>query len=764
MPNFAAVRGLLTFRRALVLLCAVGTAALGAAAWWLLPAMLQEDPAAAAPLAEVDHPPAPPEAAPAAPTGAAPTFRTEADQVPPEGLSWPAAEQAFGARRWADALKMYSALLAQSERTAENRNVSDYLRLRTAMCLRRLDRQADARRMLLDTAAGPSPILRATACRELALADLAGGQPLLARMRACQAVAALGAVSGQAALETDCEFLAAQALTQKAAAIFGAEILVSRPAAAEADPFQGLGEADLRRLLDEGTARLASAALGPSIRPDESAGAARRWTAVSSGAPLEEFLSRLTLETSIDIRWESVDPPARRRTVTLCLAGATDQRLVEVACGTAGLVARFTGNEAVVCDPATCPTTASHQDLLVREAVSAWRRFFLRATEDGRLAAGRFALGQIHERSGDGGAAITEYRVLAERFPSDRLAALARLRVAVIRLDLRDYAGARQELLDLLDRYPDCPAIDEVYLRLGQATMEAGRLDDALQIFKKLYYLDLSASSRAGAALGAAACHFRQGRRDEVARWLTHRINLARAPDEPGLAEAYGLLAKTEAARGRFSHAIDAYKKALGAAGKAGPPGGSAAWRVEMLLELAQILAQQEDFVAALGILEHLSPKDATPAQADALLLARADLLRAMHLPEQAMTALRRGQPAAASPEAASRMKVLEAECLADAGDVDQARTVLAEALGRIAPGPTAHRAALTLADLSLRAGRAPHAVTVCRDLLGSGCTDDVRRSALQILGAAYAREKDYERAAMALAGKVPDEQGTGEP
>jgi tetratricopeptide (TPR) repeat protein len=698
---------------------------------------------------------------PAPKTAQAPAPGAEA--APQEGFSWDQAEQAYAARRWDDALRLYAGLLARCETSAANTHVSDFLRLRIAACHKHLDRPRPARQLLLEAADSGSPIVRAAACRELALADAAEGQPLQARMRAYQAIAVLGAVAGQSALQGDCEFAVAQAMTQRTRAFFNNTASLPRCPADETDPFKGLPDADLRRLLDEGSDRLAAAALSPQVRRMTGDGAAYRWAAVACGAPLEEFLGRLVAQSGMSIRWQSVDAAARRRPVILCLSDSTDQRLVEVACAAAGLVARFTGTEAVIHDPSACTSVNEQQDLLVREAISTWRRFFLRASDDNRLACGRFSLAALYEQAGDSGAAMTEYRIIAERFPSDRLAPVARLRIATLRLDLRDYPGARQELLDLLNRYPDCPSSDEVYLRLGQATMEAGRLDEAIQTFKKLYFLDLSLASQAGASLGAAQCHFRKGQYNDAAVWLMHRIDLARAPEDPSLAEPYGLLAKTEAARGRFSHAVQAYKRALACAQQAKEP-ADAAWRVEMLLELAHTLLRQEDFVSALGILESLSPKDAAPKQADEILLAKAEILREMRLPERALALLRCGIVSASSPQTGSRMTVELARCLADSDDLEGARQVLADAVPKMEAGPLARGAAVDLAELCLKTGRNDQAAGVCREVLKAQCSDDIRRRAQNLLAAAYAREKDYERAAMALSGKVPDEQGARKP
>jgi TolA-binding protein len=464
-------------------------------------------------------------------------------------------------------------------------------------------------------------------------------------------------------------------------------------------------------------------------------------------------------ESGLDVRWANVSEPARRRPVVLNIEGANDNRLIEVACGAAGLVARFTGKEAVVSDPQAFASMADLKDLTVRESISLWRRFFMRSSDAQSLASGHFAMALLQELAADSVAAMTEYQIIAREYPLNSLAPQARKRMAIIRIDLRDYKGAREALLDLLNNYPDCPASDEVYLRLGQATMEAGNLDEAAATFKKLFFLDLSPASKAGAGLGAAKACFRKGQYDDAAMWLGHRLGLPRSPATDGdLAEAYSLLARTEAARHRLPEAVQAYKRALSFM----PQGDQ---QVEMLLEMARILVEKEDFVAAHGVLDRLRPQNLSPSQADEILLAKVQVLLAMRLAEQAVSLLQSRLPSVSSPEAGARMTILMAQGLVEVGDVNGARAKLADLVPRLEDGPLAHRAAVELAGICLRGGRNVQAITLCLDLLkSSSCSEDIRQSARDILSRAYRLEKDYERAIVVLSEAEPSPKGAAKP
>ena len=713
-------------------------------------------PASAAP-AEVPAVPTA-SAAPATAAGAPAAAPAAASDAARQGFTWAAAEQAHKALRHADALVIYRGLLQQSEKNPGNRRVSGLLHLRVATCMEGLNRLQEARKEFAEAADCGSPIVRAAACYETARMDVSEDQFMMGRMRAYQAMACLGPIGGRAPLVTHSEYLTAQAVTNRALTFYTSELPKPRRLPPPVDPFAGLSEAKVQALLDEGADRLAASVLGPLLQSKEGGGGTRLWLALCAGAPIEDVLTRLATAAGFEIRWEGVDATARSRPVVLNLSGASEQQLIEVACGSVGLVARFTGKETIVCDPVASANTSLPRDLAVREAVSLWRRYFLRATESSQLAAGHFALAMLYQYTGDSGSAMAEYRMVTSRHPTDGLAPIAQLRDASVKIDLRDYAGAREELLDLLNRYPDCQALDEVYLRLGQSTMEAGHVDEGIATFKKLYFMDLSLASKAGASLGAGKGCFQKKQYDEAAAWLARRLDLPRSPDvDRDLPEAYGLLAKTETARGHLPEAVRAYKQALAIAPRD-------AWRAEMLLDLVHILIQQEDFVAALGLLEGLSPKEATPQQADEILLARAEILSAMRLPEQAGLLLRRALASCSSAQTHARMTIQLARTMVDCGDVNGARETLCELLPKMDPGPLAHRAALDLADICVRSDRNAQAITVCRELLKSPCSEDVRRKAREVLGRAYVREKDYQRAAMALSGLPLDSRGAAKP
>ncbi len=678
---------------------------------------------------------------------------------PTGAVSWAVAEGHYADEDYGLAIGYYRRLLETSLLQPHEELMSDYFRLRIAQCQVHLDRLPEAHEVLRRLASSRSPVVRGSALYHAAQLNLAQRQYLAARTQAYQALASLGMVEPTADLRTLCDLLAAEAMARKALAFFNRDEELPRRRETEADPFSGLkSEEGLRTLLAAGTQRMADAALGPRLTRADRGGLGRPWTVTSAGAPLEEFLHRLVGDSGLNVRWHEAGDTARQRALTLGLTDVTDVRVVEVACGSLGLVARLTGEEAVVHDLSGRTSTDELRDLVLREAVSSWRRVLLRVPDERRQAYGHFALGLLYEHQNDHASAITEYRLVTEQYPRSPLAPQARLRGAIVRIDFRDFTGAREELVDLLNRHPHFPASDQVYLRLGQATMETGHLDEAITTFKKLFYLELSEESRTGACLGAGTCFYRQGDYESASEWLARYVALARRTKEAdGAARGTLLLAQSLNALGRPDEAVAALRKAA----ELKP---EAELATDLLLELARGLAAAKEYTAALAVLHEVTERDVPRTALDRAVLIESRVLRDMNVPEKALRLVRAELRFAATARMKARMAVELARCYADAGDLDAARRIMAEALPKLEPGPEAHEATCELAEFGLRAGYPEQTIGLARKLLALPVSPEVRGRAFEALGQAYVAVRDYERAALAFSGAVPGAKGATGP
>jgi len=686
------------------------------------------------------------------PSREAPPGVTPSEAPVEDAFSLRLEEAAYAAGRHTEALAQCERLLAATRGNPRDELLRDFFRLRQAQCHKWLGRMREAHDGLLTVAESPSPILRGVALLELARLALADRQYLTARTQAYRAIAAFGAVPGTAALRNTCDLLAAEALTGKVLAFHGADDLLPEADLSPPDPFAPLsGDREVRALVDSGTRLFREASAG--LRTERSAstgGAGPRWTVTSAGAPLEELLHRLAGASNLDITWASADPPARQRAVLLAIRDASDTRVLEVACGAVGLVARLTGAKVLVHDPRAIRSTATLQSMLGAEAVSLWRRRLLEEASAPHHSRAHFALGLLYEHQGETAGAMAEYNLLARRHETSDLAPQATLRSAGIRIGLRDFAGARERLLDLLNRHPNFPDSDVVYLRLGQATLEAGLHEKAVATFRKLYYWELSRASQMGAAFGAGKGYHLLGRHEEAVKWFTRYRTVARGVEHPDRGEAEYLLAKSLLALDEAAAAETALRRALAA----GPPHPL---RAKVTLTLAEVLGQAEAYPEALALVARLAGDGAPAEKVDQAVLLEGRLLRRMGLADRAMRRLKDRRTRAASTRAAIEMEIELARCFVALDRPEDARRLLEAAVAYLEPGPLAQAASVELAEVYLATGRINQAVSLARSLLAETPTEAVRRRALRTLGRAYLACRDYDRAALAFSGKAPD-------
>jgi len=669
-------------------------------------------------------------------------------------ISWSAAERSFFGKDYGKAMEGYEALLKQSDAHPDNRLISDFLRFRIAQCLMRRARRDEARAMYLRLGDSRSPIIRAVTQYELATDDLLNGQFIRARTRGYQGITDLGVLEMPLDLEADFDFLIARALTQKAFEYSGRAVPIEWEPLQMTDPFASLSESDLRELLHRGVGILDRSVLGPSVQQVESETAGRRFAACCTRTAIGEFLTVLAGRTETDLQWESVAPPVRRRGVSIHYSQVSQQRLSEVACGAVGLLVRFTGDKMLVYNPMFYKTLSDQKELIAAEAASAWRRWFLRYGEDERSGEAHLGLAMLQEYSGNEMAALREFQVVAQTFEKERAAAEALLRSAMIRIRLRDYAGARLDLMSLLDRYPNHPSLDKVYLYLANATMKSGLFADAIRVYRKLYYLNLTAESRAQACLGAARCFSKTKNAENTHEWAARYIGLVGRGDE-NLPEAYMLLARSETAQGNYEEALASYYHALTAR-------PSVSRRIDAILELADTQIRRGKFTEAAFAIKSLRGAELSPQQANRYVLKSTEIHRAIGLSDRAIPMLRRQLRQARDPEMRARFAVCLADCYSDEGKLDTAAETLTTILEEAGTGEAWHEATCRLAEISLQLARTDQAIVLAEGLLRSSCSDGIRKRAQEVLGSGYISRRDYDRAVMVLSGLAFEGSGSG--
>lgn len=677
------------------------------------------------------------------PSGSPPTskpapIKITIPQAAPEApaVSCQTARLAMQQKRYPAALEQYE-LLYQAATRAEDPAMADYFRLRQAHCLKHLGRRDAARNALVPLQDSTSPAIRAWACHDLAVISLAEGQFLQARTKSYASIAALHLLK-PSNLESDCDFIIGRSLTGRA--ITGDTCTIRWPETNMVQTLDSIDESALRGVLSEGARKFSDVLPAPVVRKVD----AVNWKVACLKAPLEEFLARLSAQAGTEIAFQDVAPAARTRPVTMFEESAGIPRVCEIAGGMAGLVARYDGRKVTITDPQTIPSVQQQTAVLRDEAVAHWRRVCLRYPADGRIAKVNFTMAGLMESGGDLNNAMTQYLLTAGRFERDSVAPQALLRSSKIRISLRDYPGARDTLLNLLNTYPDIPEIEQVYLALGQSTMNAGLPEEAADVFSRLYYRELSLSSRTAACLGAGQCFHKLGKYEQACTWLARYIRLGREQGEADLRQAHLLLGASQAAREKWQDAAAAYHQCIRS-------GATGADRLEAVIGFAKAQARQGNYASALGMVRRLDRESLTSAQRASALVLEGQVLRGMSLPQEAAEMLNREMATVDKADQLALKREL-AVAQVEASLPDLARQTYVEVLPSL-KAPECYQVAMELAQLCLKQERLPETQTLCQGLIAGAAPDAVKARAKELLAQALVKSQQYKQAVSTLTG-----------
>lgn len=678
---------------------------------------------------------------------------------PAQPLSLKVAETLYREKNYNEAFDTYDQLRKGLPTTPQGELIEDFLQLRMALCMKKTADFAEADRLLATALKSRSPIVKAVANYHRSLLEIQKKQYLKAQSRAYQTLALLGAIvlhrERTLALNRDCHFLVAESITRNVLSLCDADKDLPPKlwsGRGEVDPFANISDAELRPFLNSGLEQLSKGLLGPQVQklinPDKQG--PPRWSVTCRGAPIEELLTRFAANADLDINWASNLnlAGARRRPVNLYLPATTTQQFAKVAAGCAGLLARLDENGVVnIFNPAEYSSLSEHVSLLTEEAISLWQRFVLTFYDDKCIPNAHFALGLLQAQKGQVTDAIAEYKLVANRFSRTSLAPFALLHSSKLKTNLCDYPGARDDLEQLIEQDPDTEIADQACLYLADVTMKAGLNTEATRLYRKVYNLGFSSESQTDSALGAGICFYQMKDFQSAAKWLTRYISLARDNASKELYSAYFLLGKSNLASGKTQQARDALQYAL--AGQL-----SKEEYVETIPALVKVHLELGNFIQALDILENIKSWQLSQEESIEILLLKSETLRTMGLVDKAITALRNRAEYIADGQLKTKVSFELAKCHIAQGNLELARTSLTEILINVDPGPLAHEAVVTLADVCLKLGQNSQAVSVCLQLLNLDPSAQIRQEALNILATAYNRQKNYDKAALALSGQ----------
>lgn len=657
-----------------------------------------------------------------------------------------------------EAFQAYAKINRSLTEDPNQQPMHNFLKLRMAICLKKIKRSDQADNLLRTVCAeGPCPLV-AMAYYQRALIEYEKNQFLQARTCAYRAMALCEAVTADTDwalnLKKDCHFLIALSLTNRIISLY--DIEVDTPARLwRINQHSDFGcdkeEAQLEIFLKSGNTRLKQALIGPKVKKLDVEDSLEHFEVISYTAPAEELFAKFAYNANLLLVWPDIKNRAelRRLPISLFLQDVTREEFTSIAAGCIGLQAcvdsKTTPPALIISNFSDYTDLSTHLDSIVEEAMERWSEFIIKYNEDGRLPNAHFACGIINQAQNQTIEAIAQYKIVANRYTQSSLAPYALLHSSTIKADLHDYAGAKQDLKQLVEQYHRTTVAQAACLYLADAAYKTELYDEAANTYCKVYNLDDSLQSRADAALGAARAFFALEDYNAAQIWAAKYIELVEPASgaQEDLTELYGaylLLGRVLLAQNKHTEAFNAFKLAL-------HEELTHKDRQEIVAVILQCDIDRLEPIQALDLLETLqslglSPKDTTEA-----ILLKCRILRKMHLPQKALDLINDRFDYIIQPDLRAKAYFETGQCYIELNQAEKAHLSFIKLLSIAEPGTLADYATLKLAEISLQLDKTDKAIELCSQLLTRQISDDLRQAAVHILARAYKKQNNLEKA-----------------
>lgn len=684
-----------------------------------------------------------------------PTKDTSLSSLP---LSRSLAEDYYHSMDFERASKIYQALLEQHVPMVGNEAARDFLTYRVALCAKAQAQMDKASSLLMATARSRYPVIRAISRYQLGLTAYLQKRYLDAANEFYQALALSDAISGLGSwpdtFRRNCHYMIAKVMTMEV--ITAREALAAVPAAMQMvpvlpDPWGQIDDDNWQLAIRSGAAIFNEAVIGPIVEP--STNIVGGWFVVANGAPLEQVLKRFTAKTGLDVAWTwqsasgtlMVDPSVRKRPVYVYIDSAGPQQALATIVASTGLYVQKQAQGAIsIMDPYNYHSLGEHIAWLRQQAITAWNQFRANWDEPELKGRSHIAVGLLYEHDGRPLEAIAEYGLLL-RIPGQiELAPYTLWRSSLLRAQHGDLFGARADLAQLTEQYPQSAQASIALCVLAEITMRSGRYEDASRIAIKAYHSEHSQQRQRWAAFIAGRCLSITGQYQQAIRWLSRYMELGPDVQDPNRSEVLTYLARCYRAIGQLDLAAASLEGALLASRDIGA-------YMDALDGLVQVYMDSSEFVKAMAVLSDEHPVGLSGKDRSRIAFMKARVLGAMGLVEQATADLEELYRQAADPNQRQAICRELGRFYITLGQWDKASRSLSEALMIGNPGLGLQQVKVDLAFVMLNLGRVDQAIGLCRQVLDSDMPSDLHKKARDILYASYIKKGQHDQAVNAL-------------
>ncbi len=678
--------------------------------------------------------------------------------VPDTALSLKVAQDMFEAGQYRRAYSVYHQIQQYLPPTNSETAFYDFLSLHKGLCLTMNQESIEGRRALALAAKSQIPSVRVMANYHLSALELSQNQFMPARSRACTALALLDTLADQdpqwvTELKQTCGYLVAEATSKQALVLCNADkqlppdLCPTLPLITS--PWYNLNETQIHDSLAKENDLLPSILLSPVFSNDEKKPQSP-WSVSCHRMAVDELLARFGTATALEVLWhdEANSPSLRKQAITLYVKDVSDQTAVSLAAGSAGLLAQIRDDRMIhVRNPVTATLTSDRVAMLAQEGTAMWQRYLFSNTESPRFAIAHFISGLLYKQLSLRTEALSEFKLVASRYSRSNLAPYALLYSSQVKEELHDASGVKHDLTLLVEQYPNVPIVTEAFLRLADTVAQLGNDEEAANLYRKVFYLNLSEESRVTAAFKAGRCFHRTKEYDSAEIWLAQYINMVKGRHIKEIYSAYFTLGQSLLALGKPETACLAFHNALkGELSKED--------YLEAMASLVQGYMEQQDLMEAIDVLEDTFNAQLAPSDILELNLLKSKALRSAGFVDRSIALLQSKKGSVSSLHLNAKLSYELSLSFIEKGELGKAQKELSGTLVKVESGPLAHRIALTLAQVCLDLKQEAQTVSVCQSILKLGSDPVLLQQAEELLAAAYTSQKNYDKAAQALIGQ----------
>ncbi|MDD5133960.1 MAG: hypothetical protein PHP01_00940 [Phycisphaerae bacterium] len=646
---------------------------------------------------------------------------------------------------------------------ADNEPFRDYLLLCMAICDLKTGNSDQAVNYLRTASGSDFNFVRLCANYYLCQIELSNKQLESVSTRAYQVLALIESVVPDkklAAVKRDCEYYTAVALTRTLTGLSDTDKDVPQDLyqqnSANYDAILDTDEEKLKQAFASQQKKFQDSILSPSIRqcsPAQDANNGEQTplnlsncSVIAWISSIEELLSRFVSNYSVELNW-NIDndlQTIRQRPVRLYMVRCPVEQFIQVSTGAVGLAAEVNDNVIKIYNPSDYTLLSEHLDLLYNQAIGRWQKFMISHFEDNRISNAHFALAALYTSKNNIPQAIDEFKLITSKYSQSKITPYALLRSSKLKIAIKDFTGARRDLTELVEQYPDCLIADRAYLLLADITSVQGDKLHAGKLFTKVYHLNYSADSQKAAAINAAQTFYEGGDYESAIQWATTYVNIAKTGDKNALYRAYLLIGKTYTAWDKFDKGCSALRFAL--AGQLTKEEYN-----DTVFSLLDGYIKKQNFVDALDLLGNIDSWQFSEHEFMQLLILKSRVYRNMSLYSKAISTLADKAEYIADKQTKSQMLYEIALAKIEMGNLNSAYNTLMEAVRLCQPGVFNDQITITLAEVCLKLNRDQQVSNLCSELIRNSSSQQIKQLARLLTADVYSRQNNFDKAALAL-------------